>query len=376
MNNTIDNENGGFLGNIDFYGNVDKFATKGGVQNARILWTFSKAFNVLGEKKYLDIATRAYEYINTYFKDKEFNGIYWELDYKGQPKNTQKYCYAQGFWIYGLSEYFTATKNQKALDLALEIFTLIEEKAVDRVKNGYIEAFSNNWERATELRLSAKDLNESKTYNTHLHVLEGYASLYRVSKNEKVGKALENLVELMLDKFYNPKNNHFNLFFNDDWQINGDLVSYGHDIEGSWLLWDAIIALDNDTLKKKALSPVLKIVDTTIVESIDQDGGQYYEGNSTGVDDYDKHWWPQAEAAIGFVNAWQLTGNNAYLTHAHNSWNFIEKFIVDNERGEWIWKVSKEGLQDKNEARAGFWKCPYHNSRACFEIIERLKNIS
>lgn len=373
MENTVDNENGGFYGSIDFNGIIDKKATKGAVLNSRILWTFSKAYNMLKNHAYLQMATRAFEYLDTYFRDKEFNGIYWELDHTGAPKNTQKYCYTQGFWIYGLSEYYKATGNKKALQQAMDIFEVLEDKALDKLKNGYIEAFARNWERTSDLRISAKDLNETKTYNTHLHILEAYAALYRVTANEKVGNALENLIYIVIEKFYNPENGHFKLFFNDDWEVAGDLISYGHDIEGAWLLWDAVISLGKDVLKAKALPVVMHIAEVCAAESIDSDGGQYYEGNTAGVFDTDKHWWPQAEAVVGFINAWQLSGNEKYFELAANSWKFIESYIVDKEKGEWLWKTDKNHVADTSQVRAGFWKCPYHNSRACFEIMDRLK---
>ncbi len=372
---TIDKENGGFYGSIDFYGNINKTATKGAVLNTRILWTFSKAFNVLGKKEYFDLALKAYEFINNYFRDKEYNGVYWELDYKGQPVNTRKYCYTQGFWIYALSEFYIASKNPDSIKLALDIFSIIEDKALDKIKNGYIEAFARDWSITGDVRISEKDLNENKTYNTHLHLLEGYTALYKVTKNSKVKSALENLVNLMLDKFYNPANHHFLLFFDDEWNTKSNLVSYGHDIEGTWLLWDAVKSLDKPELEKRTIPIILKMVDTTAKESIDVDGGQFYEGNAKeGVKDTDKHWWPQAEAVVGFMNAWQITRDNKYFDLALNSWKFIETYISDRKSGEWFWKVSKDGMPYTNEVKAGFWKCPYHNSRACFEIIERLSD--
>jgi mannobiose 2-epimerase len=109
------------------------------------------------------------------------------------------------------------------------------------------------------------------------------------------------------------------------------------------------------------------------LESIDADGGQFYEGNSKGVVDTDKHWWPQAEAVVSFINAWQITNDEKFLDYAFRSWQFIEQYLIDRKLGEWHWKVDRQGKPDTSQVRAGFWKCPYHNSRACFEIIRRLE---
>ncbi len=376
INYMIDYEYGGFYGSRDFYNHLQTGASKGAVLNTRILWTFSKAYNELKNNQYLTVATRAYEYIEKYFRDPIYDGIFWELDFEGKPINTQKYCYTQGFWIYGLVEYYRATQNEEALQTALKIFSILEEKALDKERNGYVEAFARDWTSTGNVRISEKDLNENKTYNTHLHLLEPFTQLYLVSGNPQVGKALENLTILMFEKFYNPTNGHFHLFFDDDWNVKGDLISYGHDIEGSWLLWEALEALNNDNLKAKYKNSVLQIVEVSARESIDTDGGQFYEGNSIGLTDTDKHWWPQAETVIGFINAFQITGNEKYLDWAINTWNFIDSYIIDKENGEWHWRVDKNRKPYTNEVKAGFWKCPYHNSRACFEIINRLSKLS
>ena len=372
MNKMVDNENGGFYGSIDFNGKLDPKASKGGVLNARILWTFSRAYNVLGDAKYLEVAKRAYQYLEKYFRDPEYNGIYWELDYTGKPINKQKYCYVQGFYIYGLTEYYRATNDTTALEQADKVFHLLEKYARDKKQNGYFEAFAHDWTVTDNVRISAKDLNENKTHNTHLHILEAYTNLYNVSQKPEYKEALDNLIVLLAEKFYNPANGHFKLFFDDDWNAKGELVSYGHDIETSWLLWEAILASGSDEMKEKYEPIVLHIADVASRESFDTDGGQYYEGNPRGVVDTDKHWWPQAEAVVGFINAYDITVNEKYLDYAAKTWQFIEEYVVDKERGEWQNKLTKDRKPIESEMRAGFWKCPYHNSRVCFELITRL----
>ncbi|MCX7987810.1 MAG: AGE family epimerase/isomerase [Bacteroidales bacterium] len=372
--NMLDNEQGGFYGSRDFYNRLNAQATKGAVLNSRILWTFSKAYNVFKKDIYLEVARRAYEYLENYFRDPKYDGIYWELDYKGIPINMQKYGYAQGFWMYGLVEYHKASGNREALQTAMHIFSILQEKAFDTRRNGYWEAFARDWSFTQDVRISEKDLNENKTFNTHLHLLEPFTTLYQATQDIRVGEALRNVIELMFDRFYNSSTGHFHLFFDDEWHVKGDLVSYGHDIEGSWLLWEAIQALGTQELKDRYVDRVVQIVEVSALESIDEDGGQFYEGNSGGVVDTDKHWWPQAESVVSFINAWQITGEEKFLEYAYGSWRFIEEKLIDKSLGEWHWKVDRKGNPDTSQVRAGFWKCPYHNSRACFEIIKRLGN--
>jgi mannobiose 2-epimerase len=110
-------------------------------------------------------------------------------------------------------------------------------------------------------------------------------------------------------------------------------------------------------------------------QGIDADGGLMYEAGLDGILDADKHWWPQAEAVAGFLNAYQISGRPHFLVAAERSWEFIEKCMVDRRHGEWFWLVSRGGVPGAGFDKVGPWKCPYHNSRACFEVMERLDAI-
>lgn len=370
MKRAVDNQSGGFLGHVDFYGNPDPLANKGGILNARILWTFSASYRVIQNPEYLEYANRAFRFVVDKFYDKEFGGTFWELDYLGRPVQTKKQIYALAFTIYGLVEYYRVNRNEEALDLAKALFNDIEVHSFDKDKNGYFEAFTREWEPIEDLRLSAKDQNESKTMNTHLHILEAYTNLYRVWKDDLLKSQLENLIRLFVDHFIN-ENGHLNLFFDDDWTLKSDLVSFGHDIECSWLLQEAAEVLGNGELIETSKELATKIAAQNM-RGLDTDGGLFYEYFPSGNRwDYDKHWWPQGEAVVGYFNAYQVSGDETFLNKAIGSWRFIQKYLVDKENGEWHWSVNREGETQPNEAKAGFWKCPYHNSRACLEIIER-----
>ncbi|MFA6401395.1 MAG: AGE family epimerase/isomerase [Salinivirgaceae bacterium] len=373
IKNTVDVKNGGFIGHINHYNVPNPTAPKGSVLNARILWTFSSAYRIFKNPEYFEMANRAYHYILQHFIDKKYGGVYWELDYLGNPLNPRKQIYALSFVIYGMVEYYRACGEQKALQTAIELYELIEKHSFDTKRNGYIEALSENWEKLADLRLSEKDANESKTMNTHLHILEAYTNLYRVYKDANLQKALENLIHLFLDKFIRTDTYHLNLFFDDDWNLKGDIISYGHDIESSWLLLEAAEVLGNSALIEK-VKPVSVNMAKAVFPAIDSDGGMFAEKEpSHNKLDTDKHWWPQAEAVVGFYNAYQLTGELEFAQKSVNSWEFIKKHIIDYKNGEWIWRVNQQGITNDQDEKAGFWKCPYHNGRVCMEIFERIK---
>ena len=370
-NNLVDIENGGFLGQITGDEIIKRDAPKGAVLNARILWTYSAAYRVLKDDAYLQIAKRAKDFLLDYFYDKKEGGIYWLLDYKGNPIETKKQIYALGFGVYGLSEYYRATNDKEALDYAIKLYQTIEEHSFDRENNGYLEAFTKDWKLIDDMRLSEKDSNEQKTMNTHLHILEPYTNLYRVWKDNSLKKQLKNLINLFLDKIIDHQSHHLNLFFDNNWNSKSEVISYGHDIEAAWLLYEAALVLDDSETLEKIKSVVPHIVKAA-EKGFQPDGSMVYEKNKdTGQIDRERHWWVQAETVIGFLNHYQYFNDEISLNKALDCWQFIQQNLIDWENGEWFWSIYEDGSINRKDDKAGIWKCPYHNSRMCLEIIER-----
>ena len=376
MNNTVDNENGGFVGEISWDNKITPNASKGAVLNTRILWTFASAYRFDRRPEYLAMAQRAFDYIIANFWDKEFGGIFWELDAKGTPVNTRKQIYAQGFALYGFSEFYRATRNKVALEYAIKTYELIEKHSYDAIHNGYIEARSRDWQPMEDVRLSSKDENTPKSMNTHLHIIEPYTNLYRVWKDENLGKRIHGLLEVFLDKIMDSEACNFKLFFDEDWTVLPSAVSYGHDIEGTWLLTETAEVYGNVELLKRAKEIAIKMSDKVLKDGCDIDGSIYYELHLHNNHlDTDKHWWPQAEGMVGYLNTYQITKDKRYLDQMYRLWEFIKNHIVDNKNGEWFWLVRKDGSIRTSDVKVGFWKCPYHNSRALIEVLERLENL-
>lgn len=361
---------GGFHGRMDGNGNLVEGAEKGAILNARILWTFSAAARVLEKKEYLETAGKAYVQIRDRFTDKEHGGLFWSLEADGAPKDTKKQFYAIAFGIYGLAEYYRATGNAEALELAKSFCRCIEEHSFDKENNGYTEACGRDWSPIGDVRLSDKDQNDSKTMNTHLHILEGYTNLYRVWKDEGLHERLKNMIGIFLSRIIQP-DGHLGLFFGDDWTYNSTKVSYGHDIEASWLLREAADVLGDSLVKEEVNSACRRIAEAAM-EGWSADGGMVYEYDpSTGKKDADRHWWVQAETVVGCTDQYSLTGNPEWKERAALEWEFIKKNLLCPD-GEWYWSIKADGTPNLTEDRAGFWKCPYHNGRMCLEMVARL----
>jgi cellobiose epimerase len=375
MKFTIDNENGGFVGKIDHDNKIYPDAPKGSVLNSRILWTFSAAYNLTRKQEYFTVAERNFKYFTEHFIDKEFGGVYWTVDHKGEPLDTKKQIYALAFAVYGLTEFYRASKNDKALQAAIEIYNDIIKNSYDEKNGGYIEALTRDWKDTGNLRLSSKDANEKKSMNTHLHILEAFVNLHRVSPTEILKVQLRELVHLFAEHIISKESNHLVLFFDDEWNERSKLISYGHDIEAAWLVQEATEAIDDKLLLPRIKNCSLALANAA-AKGLDEDGGLWYE--------YDpeqhhlikqKHSWPQAEAMIGFFNAWQNSGDEKYLKQSLKSWEFVRKYMRDKNCGEWFWGVNEDYSPMNKEDKVGIWKCPYHNSRACIEIINRINSI-
>jgi len=371
LSHAVDDEYGGFRGQIANDLTIDAQAAKGVILNARILWTFSKSFSVYANPVYLEAARRAYEYLIRFFWDNEFGGVYWMVDCLGQPQDTKKRTYAQAFSVYALAEYYRATRDAGVLARALRLVEVIEATAYDAQHGGYFETYERDWSLATDQRLSDVDMDEKKSMNTHLHMLEAYATLLHLHENATVRIRLRELIEIFLGHIIDPANHHFILFFDEQWNRRSNVISFGHDIEGSWLLCEAAEILGDPTLLQRVRTIAVKMAQAVHDEGLDADGGLQYEADPTGIIDSDKHWWPQAEAVVGFLNAHELSGQSHFLLAAQRSWAFVEERIIDHEHGEWFWLVSKHGVPDNSKDKVGPWKCPYHNSRTCFELMQR-----
>ena len=366
-----DQAHGGFFGKIDNENHATPTAPKGAVLHARILWTFSAACNYEPNAENLAVARRAYDYLVAHFLDAEYGGVYWSVDYQGQPLDPKKQIYALAFTIYGLAEYYRASGDEAALTHAQALFRTIEAHSFDPAEGGYLEAFARDWQPLADLRLSAKDANEKKTMNTHLHVLEAYANLYRVWPDNELRQQLKALLRNFADHLIDPKTSHLLLFLNEKWQPRPDAVSFGHDIEAAWLLLEAAEVLHEPGLMAHFRQTAVQLA-RAAAEGAGPDGGLGYELHPDGRPDADRHWWVQAEAVVGFYNAYQVSGEVRFRDLAEAAWRFIQQHILDRQNGEWLWGVHADNSPMAGEDKAGFWKCPYHNGRACLEMIRRL----
>ncbi len=371
---------GGFYGQMLADGTVVEDAPRGCILLSRILWSFSAAYRVLHRKEYLTAATHAKDYLLAHFYDHEYGGVYWSVFATGKPLDTKKQFYALGFALYGLSEYVRATHSADALNVATLLFETIETHARDHRYGGYIEAKTRSWGEVEDMRLSDVDENYPKSQNTHLHILEPYTNFLRCLRElhfegelvERVEEALRHLIDIFCHHIINPATHHLDLFFSLDWKRGDDqLESYGHDIECSWLLHEAALVLSDPEVLSR-VEPIVRLVAQASEKGLCPDGSMIHEANvTTGHTDDDRHWWVQAEAIVGFYNLYQHFNDTRALDIALHCWQYTKTHLIDHHHGEWFHSCDPQGHPNLSADKAGFWKCPYHNSRMCLELIER-----
>ena len=373
MKNAVDTENGGFLARMDGEGVVDRLSIKGSILNSRILWTFSAASRRYREPEYMAMANRAYAYMMEHFWDHEHGGLHFYVDCRGDAVEPRKQVYNLAFGIYALVEYHRASGRKEPFLRALDLFRIIEAHMYDAENKGYFEACSADYSEMEHFFAYEVPDREKKSMNTHLHVLEAYTQLYGVWKNERMAQRLKELIEVTLDRIVDARTHHFMLYFDEKWNSRTDEISFGHDIEGSWLLLEAAEALGDAALLQRVRAESEAMAAVALAQGLDPEHGGFYDRLENGDRLFaDKVWWIQAEAVVGFLNAYGMTGDGKYYDAACSVWGFIQKHMIDRECGEWFWQVARDGTPDRSFPRIEPWKCPYHHSRACFEILRRL----
>ena len=364
-----DDEFGGYYGYLDYDLKLDKKAVQGCILNSRITWFFSNAYTLLKDVSLLEEAKHGFAFLKEHCMDKDNGGIYWSMKYNGEPEDTTKHTYNQAFSIYALSSYYEASGDEEALEMAKELFHIIETRCTDEI--GYKEAFDKEFHEIENDKLSENGVIAEKTMNTLLHVFEAYTELYRVAKLPEVKERLEWIMDTFADKVYNPALHRQEVFFDRNMNSILDLHSYGHDIETAWLIDRGVEVLGEKKYEDK-MSPITRDL-TAQIYKVAFDGRSLANECERGVVNKHRIWWVQAETVVGFLNGWQKNpGKPEYLDAAKAEWNFIKEYVIDKRKGsEWYWEVDPDGKPYEGRPIVEPWKCPYHNGRMCFEVIKR-----
>ena len=361
---------GGFYGEVAADGSVFYDAPRGVILNARLIWSFAAAYGQLQKTEYLVAAVHARDWFLDHFCDHKYGGVYWSVTAEGERLDSKKQLYAQGFAIYGLSELYKVSGDEDALKNAINLYKVVETYFADKQNGGYTEALSRDFSPLEDMSLSAHDINADKTMNSHLHILEAYSNLYQVWPDEGLKDALEKLLDIVGEKVLGP-DGHLQLYFKRDWTVIPGAVSYGHDIETSWLALESAFALRDAAVVNRVRPWARKVADAGN-EGLLPDGSMRYEKLPDGHFDDSRQWWVQAETVVGNLWLWKYHADAAAWDRAVAAWGYIREHLVDGLSGEWWWAILPDGSRDLSQPKAGFWKCPYHNTRMCLQVLSIL----
>lgn len=364
---TVD-PSGGFYGTVTREGKPVADAPKGEILNARILWTFSIAYKTYGKTEYKQLADRAQRYFIDNFIDPEYGGVYVSLKSDGSILDSDKKTDGQAYAIYGLAEHFRSTGNLESLQQAISLFHTVEKNASDPKEGGYFDSFKREWGKPVPMGGRNKVLQGAvKSMNTHLHILEAYTTLYKVWRNDTLARSLRSVIEILANKVYNPATGHQRLYFDADWKQLGDIDSYGHDIEASWLLWEGAKALGDKQLTDSCAAITVNLATAARRDGLNSIGGMTIQtDHTTGQSQRTMQWWGQTENVNGCLAAWKITGDQKWLEAAMAGWQFIKDHFIDHKCGEWFRTLREDGTPVEEEPKCGMWNCPYHNSRMGF----------
>ena len=357
---------GGFYGGVDNNLIVNRMADKGCILNSRILWTFSTAARQLGSAEYRAYADHAMDFFRR-LEDPVNGGVYWSVTYDGRPADTTKHTYCQAFAVYGLAAYYRLTGSREALDKAMDLFRIMESRCKDEA--GYLEALKADFSPESNEKLSENGIMASRTMNTLLHVVEAYTELHRACPDGQVMIAAVEGLNQLLDRIYNPAKRRMEVFFDEDFRPILDMQSYGHDIEGSWLIWDAaeyfLRAVGREAWRKMCLDLLESATKRAFT-----DHGLHYEVVD-GIVNTTRAWWPQAETMLGFEFGWRETKDPMWLKRMRIQWDYIRRATVDAREGsEWFNELREDGSLIGEKPLVDEWKCPYHNGRMCLRLME------
>jgi mannobiose 2-epimerase len=354
----VDANNGGFYGTLNAQGTSVTPRDKGLIQETRHLWAFSIYYERRGASAAAKAAADStYQFLVSHMRDASDGEFYFKVNETGTSVvDSKKQLYAEGFAVYALAEYGRVFNLQAAKDYALACFRHMDARAHDATYGGYDQRNDS---------VSMPSGAEKET-NTHIHLMEAFTALYRATSDATVGARLNEMIDVVAKHLLQPTN-YVAQYFKVDWTPTGSvIVSYGHDIETTWLLLDAARAAARDT-EAGLLAAALAMGKHSSERGFNATTGAYnYEGvpNTTTVTNTEHIWWVEFESLSGNYWLYRLTCDPVYLTRLESTLKWIEA-RRDPTYGEWYWGNLPNGSVGPHGTNKGDeWKASYHNLRA------------
>ncbi len=390
---SLDTVHGGYLSDLNYKWEISGAQEKMIVTQSRHIWTISNAALAFPKyDKYRYAATHGFKFLKDVMWDNEYGGFYNLVDKEGNVIKSNgeivKEAYGNAFAIYGISAYYNLTKDPDALEMVKKAFNWLEKNSYDPEYGGYFQYL----DRKGRPFIEGYNGTLPKDYNSSIHILEAYTELYKIFPDQLVETRLNEMLLLIRDKITTDKG-YMNLFFDQKWEVlsnkdkgrdavmanyNFDHVSFGHDVETAFLLFEASEILGSED-NSKTLAIGKKMVDHAIVNGLDSvgglfDGGYYFDDNKCSIIKNTKEWWVQLEAMNTFLIMSILypDDQNKYYEKFILMWDYCDKYLIDHKYGGWYWGGIDIVPENVNIYKASIWKGNYHTSRSLINCINNL----
>ncbi len=385
-------EFGGFNTNYDRNGEFTGVDDKTMLGQARVIFACAHAVR-LGHRwdGWRESLVRGLAFLDRHLKDPVDGGYFWIVDKDGTLKDDRKVIYGHAFLIYAFAEFALLTGDKAAADRASELFDLLCSRAADLHNGGFFEHFTRDF----RLDIMRPDGVAHKSLDVHMHLMEALTALYELTGRERHRNALVAITDLIFERMVDAETGTGISMFMPDWtpipnvQLGTlwgkdrfdpagkpiEITSYGHNIELAWLYLHSLDVLGIP--REEGMARAMPIFEHTMDRGVDRvKGGLFVEGWRHGeVTERSKEFWQQAEALVGFLDAFALTGDQAYADAFRCVYDFVFGKMVSPEQGEWYALLDEDGtvLWDY----MGYnWKTCYHTVRAMCEVVKRLRPLA
>ena len=360
---------GGYVENLDRKWQPTGDRARHLIHQSRLAWT-AAAYAEHDRSVRTEFAAHALhgiDFIDTVFRDRVHGGFYYHVALDGSPlRNGEKHIRAIAFAIFAAAKTYSVTHADRALELAHEGLAWIAKHSY-REGTGYVEASARNGSPMIDSKHSNQlgDPYGVITSNTHLHLLEAFAELYRADPATTTRERLQGILVLIRDQFI--ADDRSLLLLLDD---RSQQASHGHTVEAAYLLVDAAEALGMpDDIKTWEVAT--RLAERAYTDGRDTRHGGFFDDPTR--DRGAKISWAQAEA----LNTWimmanrETSGSTRWSEAVEDQWSFIRNHLIDRKHGGLFWKATRRGWRSRMSAKSGEWQDPYHISRALINGSKR-----
>lgn len=364
----LDRDRGGFRQSFMRDWTPGTWEPKALVFQSRMTWvaaTVARSRQVL-DTPFLGYASHGFSFLRETFWDDMDGGFFW-----GEDLRDEKHVYGIAFGILAAAAVHRSSQDPEALNLAKEAFAWLEEHARDHPGIGYREALNRDGTPRTPQRgSSGVDLIGTplglRSSNTHIHLLEAFAELYRVWPDPLLKTRIQELLDLFRKVLLSKGPSVPKTFTSDGNHVDGT-SSYGHDLEVAYWLVAATTATGVPTGPDPGAEARF-LVDHALSYGFDRThGGFFLEGpDGRPAQRREKVWWVQAEGLCTLSLLHKLFGDDSplYLHRFMDTWSFISRHLVDKRFGGWFGRVSENGRRRLDKRKGHQWMSAYHSTRA------------